>query len=408
MCLRRVPLSPPCVWKYAVNVIPFTPVSSALWIHKAASNGCDADTVFNRKIEGSKPSIFFLTQLPASSYSRWIRHFRNFAKSENSCAALANQTTNQQAHIYGGQAVIEGVMIRGREFFSLAVRREDGTIEQRQEALNPLYNGRLRRVPLVRGFLVLLETLILGIKSLQMSANLAVMDPGSTNEKDEGIPTVVMATTLTVSLVFGISLFFLLPLGIVWALDSVITSALVSEIVEGVLRLVILVAYISTIGLLPDVRRVFAYHGAEHMTVHAHEAGLTLNVDNVRKFGTPHPRCGTAFLLTVVVVSIVVFALLLGPPLEWRIASRVLLLPVIAAISYEIIRFSGAHQDSVIGQILSAPGLWLQRLTTRQPDDQQIEVAIRAMETAIAADLRRPVSVLGGNIESAVISEPDP
>jgi uncharacterized protein YqhQ len=297
--------------------------------------------------------------------------------------------------MYGGQAVIEGVMIRGRNFFSLAVRREDGTIEQRQEALNPLYNGRLRRWPLVRGFLVLLETLVLGIKSLQMSANLAVMDPASTNEKDEGIPAVVMATTLAVSLIFGISLFFLLPLGIVWALDSVITSDLLSEIVEGVLRLAILVAYISAISLLPDVKRVFAYHGAEHMTVHAHEAGLPLNIENVRKFGTPHPRCGTAFLLTVVVVSIVVFALLLGPPLEWRIASRILLLPVIAAISYEIIRFSGAHQNSLIGKSIAQPGLWLQRLTTRQPDDQQIEVAIRAMETAIAADEGRSVSTKG-------------
>ena len=306
---------------------------------------------------------------------------------------MANQDTQQPTHMYGGQAVIEGVMIRGRNFFSLAVRREDGTIEQRQEALNPLYNGRLRRWPLVRGFLALLETLILGIKSLQMSANLAVMDPASTNEKDEGIPAVVMATTLAVSLIFGISLFFLLPLGIVWALDSVITSDLLSEIVEGVLRLAILVIYISAISFLPDVRRVFAYHGAEHMTVHAHEAGLPLNVDNVRKFGTPHPRCGTAFLLTVVVVSIVVFALLLGPPLEWRIASRILLLPVIAAISYEIIRFSGAHQNSLIGQLLARPGLWLQKLTTRQPDDQQIEVAIRAMETAIAADEGRAASV---------------
>ena len=306
---------------------------------------------------------------------------------------MANQDTQQPTHMYGGQAVIEGVMIRGRNFFSLAVRREDGTIEQRQEALNPLYNGRLRRWPLVRGFLALLETLILGVKSLQMSANLAVMDPASTNEKDEGIPAVVMATTLAVSLIFGISLFFLLPLGIVWALDSVITSDLLSEIVEGVLRLAILVIYISAISILLDVRRVFAYHGAEHMTVHAHEAGLPLNVDNVRKFGTPHPRCGTAFLLTVVVVSIVVFALLLGPPLEWRIASRILLLPVIAAISYEIIRFSGAHQNSLIGQLLARPGLWLQKLTTRQPDDQQIEVAIRAMETAIAADEGRAASV---------------
>jgi uncharacterized protein YqhQ len=150
--------------------------------------------------------------------------------------------------------------------------------------------------------------------------------------------------------------------------------------------LAFLLGYITLIGMLRDVKRVFAYHGAEHMTVHALEAGLPLTVENVRKFGTPHARCGTAFLLTVVVVSVVVFALLLGPPLEWRIASRILLLPVIAAVSYEFLRFSGVHQDAWFGRMIAQPGLWLQKLTTRQPDDAQIEVAIRAMETAIAAD----------------------
>ena len=205
-------------------------------------------------------------------------------------------------------------------------------------------------------------------------------------EEEEGIPGWVMATTLGVSLLFGIGLFFVTPLLIAWALNPVLNSALLSEIVEGVIRLAFLLGYIILIGRLKDVKRVFAYHGAEHMTVHAHEAGLPLTVTNVRKFDTPHPRCGTAFLLTVVVVSVVVFALLLGPPLEWRIASRILLLPVIAAVSYEIIRFSGAHQNTWYGKMISKPGLWLQKLTTRQPDDAQIEVAIRAMETAIAAD----------------------
>ena len=215
---------------------------------------------------------------------------------------------------------------------------------------------------------------------------------------------------MTFSLAFGIGLFFLLPLGIVWALDPLIHSSLLSEVIEGVARLLILVVYIGAIGLMPDVRRVFAYHGAEHMTVHAHEAGLPLNVENVRKFGTPHPRCGTAFLLTVVVVSIVVFALLLGPPLEWRIASRILLLPVIAAISYEIIRFSGAHPGWAIARWIAQPGLWLQRLTTRQPDDQQIEVAICAMETALAADAGRPspISPAGRAGESAAAESTPP
>ena len=294
----------------------------------------------------------------------------------------------QPTHAYGGQAVIEGVMIRGREWFSLAVRRQDGRIEQHRERLNPLYNGRMRRWPLLRGVLALLETLILGIKALQMSAELASTDPGQRKSEGEGIPAWMMAATLAFSLVFGIGLFFLLPIGVVRLLEPALGSGLLSEIVEGALRLAILVGYIATIGMMSDIRRVYAYHGAEHMTVHAFEAGLPLNVDNVRKFGTPHPRCGTAFLLTVVVVSVAVFIAfsLLDLSWWWRIASRVLLLPVIAAASYEVIRFSGRHQTAIIGKLLAAPGLWLQRLTTRQPDDEQIEVAIQAMETAVAAD----------------------
>ena len=295
----------------------------------------------------------------------------------------------QPAHAYGGQAVIEGVMIRGREWFSLAVRRQDGGIEQRCERLNPLYNGRLRRWPLVRGVLALLETLLLGIKALQISADLSAAEPGQ--GKGEGIPGWMMAATLAFSLIFGIGLFFLLPIGAVLLLEPVLGSGLLSELVESGLRLLILVGYIAAIGMMSDIRRVYAYHGAEHMTVHAFEAGLPLNVDNVRKFGTPHPRCGTAFLLTVVVVSVAVFIAfsLLELSWWWRIASRVLLLPAIAAASYEVIRFSGRHQTALIGKALAAPGLWLQRLTTRQPDDGQIEVAIQAMESAVAADAGR-------------------
>ena len=298
----------------------------------------------------------------------------------------------QVGHIYGGQAVIEGVMIRGRDWFSLAVRRQDGGIERRRERLNPLYNGRLRRWPLARGVLALLETLVLGIKALQISADLASAEPGSSGKSGgEGIPGWMMATTLAFSLLFGIGLFFLLPIGVVRLLEPALGSGLLSEVVEGGLRLAILVGYIAAIGMMSDIRRVYAYHGAEHMTVHAFEAGLPLNVDNVRKFGTPHPRCGTAFLLTVVVVSVGVFIAfaLLDLSWWWRIASRILLLPVIAAASYEVIRFSGRHQGAIIGKALAAPGLWLQRLTTRQPDDGQIEVAILAMETAVAADAGR-------------------
>ena len=295
---------------------------------------------------------------------------------------------NQPVHFYGGQAVIEGVMIRGRDFFSLAVRREDGSIEDLQERLSPLYNGRLRRWPLVRGVLALMETLVLGIKALQLSANIASTSVSEPRGDSQGIPGWMMASTLAFSLIFGIGLFFLLPLGVVRLLEPTVGSGLLSELIEGGLRLAILVGYVAIIGSMREIRRVYAYHGAEHMTVHAFEAGLPLSVDNVRLFGTPHPRCGTAFLLTVVVVSVVVFIgfAVLESSWWWRIASRILLLPIIAAVSYEVIRFSGRHQTAIIGKAIAAPGLWLQRLTTREPDDSQIEVAIRAMETAVAAD----------------------
>ena len=250
--------------------------------------------------------------------------------------------------------------------------------------LSSFYTGRGRRLPFVRGVLVLVETLVLGIKALHMSANLAVQQPGE-DFKGE-IPNWVLVATLFASLLMGLGVFFLLPLLIFLDIDSAVPSALVSELIEGALRLIILVTYIWAISLFPDIKRVFAYHGAEHMAVHAFEAGLPLDVPNVRKFGTPHPRCGTAFLLTVMLVSTGVFILLLGPPIEYRILSRIVLIPVIAAISYEIIRFSGTHQHSPIGQLLARPGLLLQRLTTRAPDDGQIEVAICAIEGALAAD----------------------
>ncbi len=287
---------------------------------------------------------------------------------------------------YGGQAVIEGVLIRGRTNFSLAVRRRDGSITARQESLNPLYTGRVRRWPLLRGMLALLETLILGIKALHRSAQMAISDGPVGQAQDGEMPAGALAITLAVSLVLGIAIFFLAPLLVARALDPLAPSALASNLIEGAVRLAMLLGYIWGVGHMTDIRRVFAYHGAEHMVVHTQEAGLSLTVANARKFGTPHPRCGTAFLLAVVLVSIIVFALMGRPGIEWRILSRILLLPVIAGISYEIIRFSGAHQHGWLGNTLAYPGLLLQRLTTRQPDDGQVEVAICAMQAAMAAD----------------------
>ena len=302
--------------------------------------------------------------------------------------------SDQSRFNYGGQAVIEGVMIRGRQYMSLAVRRQDGTIFQESEPLNSLFTGGIRRIPLLRGTVVLLETLLLGMKALNKSASMAALDPE--DDEQQEISSWFMAGAVVLSLALGISIFFMGPLLIVqYLIDPhieevpYIPSAQLSNLIEGAIRLIALVAYIGGIGFFPDIKRVFAYHGAEHMAVHTHEAGLPLIVENVRKFDTPHPRCGTAFLLTVLLVSIVVFAFFPQPPLLWRIVSRIALIPVVAAISYEIIRFSGARQDKLIGQLVAGPGLLLQRLTTRQPDESQIEVAIMAMEGAVAADQGR-------------------
>ena len=274
-------------------------------------------------------------------------------------------------------------MIRGKLHYGLAVRRASGDIHSLSEPLNHFFTGRLRRMPLVRGVILLLETLVLGIKVLNRSANMAVADQGDGTEE---MPRWVLALTLAFSLALGIGVFFILPIFAVRPLEELISSNILSNVIEGIIRLVLLIGYILAISMMRDIRRVFAYHGAEHMAVHAHEAGLPLDVANVRKFSTAHPRCGTAFLLTVAVVSIVVFAGLGRPPLEWLISSRVLLIPVIASISYEFIRFSGAHHTKSWTRPMTFLGLLLQRLTTRQPDDSQIEVAIQALETTLMAD----------------------
>ena len=327
-----------------------------------------------------------------------------------------------QRPLYGGQAVIEGVMIRGVRNYSLAVRRPGGDIFCTTEPVSSRFSGRLRRIPLLRGVLILAETLWLGMKSLQRSAVIAAEEPSpsppsplmgegqgegentqppSADASSSAVSNVTMGLTMVIALVLGIGIFLVLPLLAVRLIEPFIGSLLVSNLIEGVIRLVILVGYVAGISLMRDIRRVYAYHGAEHMAVHTYEAGQPLTVDNVRRHPTPHPRCGTAFLITVAIVSVVAFAILdalLGSELYWRVLSRIVPIPVVAAVSYEIIRFAGAHRTAWFGKILSAPGLWLQLITTRQPDADQIEVAIAAMAAAVAADLipAHPEPVEGG------------
>jgi hypothetical protein len=299
---------------------------------------------------------------------------------------------SKQKFHYGGQAVIEGIMIRGERHYSLAVRKGDGSIHREAELLDQRFNGRVRRIPFLRGILVLAESLILGFKVLTKSANLAV---SSNNEiETEEFSKFAMFVTLAITIVVGITVFFLGPLFAARGMDSLLFSdvesdawaSVISNGTEGIIRLGLLVGYIGLIGMMKDIKRVFAYHGAEHMAIHAYEHNLPLTVENIRKFSTAHPRCGTAFLLTVAVISVIVFGFLGRPDILTAIFSRVVLIPVIAGISYEFLRLSGTIGDTQLGKLLSSPGLTLQKLTTRKPDDQQIEVAIVAMEKAISAD----------------------
>ena len=286
----------------------------------------------------------------------------------------------QKGPIYGGQAVLEGVMIRGLRSASVAVRRADGEICLRSFPINPIFNGRLRRIPFVRGVTVLAETIGLGMRALMYSANVSLESQG------EEIGKGAMAGMLTVSLVFAVGLFFLVPVFASRGLEGAIGSDLVTNLVEGLIRLGLLLGYLILIGRAEDIRRVFMYHGAEHMTVHALEHGDPLEVNSVRPYSPAHPRCGTAFLLVVVLVAVVVFVFIGREPLWWLLVSRVVLVPVIAGASYEVIRFSGMHADNPLVRLLTAPSLALQALTTRQPTDDQIEVAIAAMNQAIATD----------------------
>ena len=288
--------------------------------------------------------------------------------------------STEQRPIYGGQAVIEGVMIRGQRNIAVACRRPDGSVATMRHPLTSIYTGRARRIPLVRGVIAMAETLTLGMRALSYSANVAAEAEGEEISKGS------MAGMMLVSLTIAIGLFFLVPVFASDWLEGMLGSELWANIAEGVIRLALFLGYILLISRMEDIRRVFMYHGAEHMTVHAQERGDPLEVAHIRKYPTAHPRCGTAFLLVVMVVAIVAFIFVGREPFWWLIASRVVLVPVIAAVSYEIIRLSGRHADNALVNLITAPSLALQSLTTRQPDDDQIEIAIRAMEEAQAAD----------------------
>ena len=271
-------------------------------------------------------------------------------------------------------------MIRGRNSTAIAVRRMDGGIEVGSRPLATLYKGRWREVPLVRGVIVLIETVVLGTGALMYSAQV------STETEQEKITPGMIWGSVILGVVLAVALFFILPLLAARMLDPFITSAFLSNVIEGVIRIVFFIIYLAVIGRMKDIREIFAYHGAEHMSVNAYEAGAALEVGPVRNYSTAHTRCGTSFLLVVLVLSILVFALLGRPNIWISIASRILMLPVIAAVSYELIKFEAAYSSNRFIHWLLMPGLWLQTLTTHQPSDNQLEVAIAAMKKALESD----------------------
>ncbi len=283
---------------------------------------------------------------------------------------------------YGGQAVIEGVMMRGSQAMAIAVRDPKGEILLNTKPLGKIYRGRLSKIPFLRGVLGLWDALGLGMQALTYSANVAAGE----EVKVEGP---ALWITVAISLTFGIGLFMLAPAAIGAGIDYLADMAGIElaratgwagNLIEGLSRLGLIISYVWLIGLIPDIKRLYRYHGAEHKTINAFEAGAPLTPESVAKFPLEHPRCGTAFLLVFVVLSIVVFSLLGPLPLGLRLVSRILMLPVLAGIAYEYLRFTARYISNPLIRLIVVPNLMMQRLTTREPDLTMLEVSITAFE----------------------------
>ncbi len=302
---------------------------------------------------------------------------------------------------YGGQAVMEGVMMRGAYTMAVSVRDPKGEIVTHEQPINSaVYRGRISRIPFVRGMTMLWDALGLGTRALMWSADVAL------GEEDASFSGPLGYGTLIVSLAFGIGLFFLLPAAassLFQRLLGLDRSAFLINMLEGVFRLALIIGYIWLIGRLADVARLFRYHGAEHKTINAYEAGAPLTPESVARYPLEHARCGTGFLLVVAVISVLVFSLLGRPPLFWLLLSRVLLIPVIAGIAYEYIRFTAARLDNRAVRAMVAPSLALQRLTTNEPDDKMLEVSIFSLQRVLATERAHlPGQVAAAAEESAV------
>lgn len=278
----------------------------------------------------------------------------------------------------GGQAVIEGVMMRAPEAWAVAARRPDGVIEAKRNELPALTSrNRLARVPFLRGIFVLAESLSLGFRALSWSAEKA-------GEEEEEIGRREIVLTMIVAIVAALAIFVIGPaFAATWIRDLVGGNSLAFVLIDGALRIFLVVAYIWLIGRNPDIQRVFQYHGAEHKTIHAYENGDPLDIESIQRYSPRHPRCGTSFIIIVAMVAFVVFLLLAPLPFVWQVIARVALIPVIAGISYEVLRAAAGKPWLAWA---SQPGIWIQAITTKEPDDSQVEVAIASLLAALEAD----------------------
>ena len=298
---------------------------------------------------------------------------------------------SEKLPLYGGQAVIEGVMMRGSKSLAIAMRAPNDEIVIHSEPLSSIYKSKIIKIPFLRGIIALWDALGLGIRALTISAN-------TQTGEDENLEGPALYLTLAISLALGIGLFFLLPAAVGQLSESYLgLPNWWSNMLEGIVRLGLLVGYIWLIGKTPDIKRVFSYHGAEHKTINAFEAGASLDPETVSRYSIEHPRCGTAFLLTLVLTSVLIFSILGPLPMIWRLLSRIILIPVLAGIAYEYIRWTANHLDSRFVRTIIKPNLALQHLTTREPSLDMLEVSIAAFNS-----MRSHETV--GKIESTQLS----
>jgi len=273
--------------------------------------------------------------------------------------------------VFGGQAIIEGVLIMGSKYVSMAVRRKNRIITKHEKLKK---RSAFQKLPLVRGVVTLIQMMVTGFKALTWSADQQL-------DKHEKIKKSELTFSVILSLVFGILLFIALPLYLTKLVHH--GSGVIFNVIDGIIRVAVFLLYIFAISFLKDVKRLFQYHGAEHMSIHCLEANKKLTVGNVKKFSPLHPRCGTSFIIMVLIVSIFVFSLVVTENFLVKLLSRVILLPVIAGLSYELLKVTAKYQGNMFMKALSQPGLWLQKITTRQPEDRMIEVALRALKNGI-------------------------